>query len=161
MEHAGSPGLDAGRYFRQLGLALQIVRHKSGLTITQFGKRARVGKSQMSKYENGKDFPRLETLTRILDSLEIEPIRFFYLMYQLSREQPVESLGVDLLLLRGGLGVSMSRSASEGFRRLLAGVLDLHALLAEERATLEGEIQRSRGTQTSKTHSNGRAPGGA
>jgi transcriptional regulator with XRE-family HTH domain len=129
---ASTPGVDAACFFRQLGLALQIVRHRSGLSIEQFRKRAGVGKSQMSKYENGKEFPKLETLTRILGALGVEPIWFFYLMHQLSREQPLESLRVDLLLLRGGLDVAMSSNAREGFRRIFASLLDLHAQVVEE-----------------------------
>jgi transcriptional regulator with XRE-family HTH domain len=139
MEHDSTLTFDAPRFFRQLGLALQVVRHKSGLSLEQIRKRAGIGKSQMSKYENGKESPKLETLARILDTLEVEPIWFFYLMHQLSRERPLESLRIDLLLLRGGLGDPLSKSTGEGFLRLFASVLDLHALIAEEHSLLEGE----------------------
>ena len=128
-----SKGLDAARFFSQFGLALQVLRHKSGLSIDQFGKRAGIGKSQMSKYENGKQLPNLETVARILDALQVEPLWLFYLMHQLSREQPLDSLTVDLLLLRDDVGFTMSRSEREAFLRIFAGVLDLHAIVAAER----------------------------
>ena len=77
-------------FFRQLSMALQVFRGRAGLSAAQAARKARVGKSQISKYETGKESPKIETLARILDALEVEPLWFFYLMHQLSRERPNE-----------------------------------------------------------------------
>ena len=130
----------ATRFFRQLGMALQVFRGRAGLSAAQAARKARVGKSQMSKYETGKESPRIETLARVLDALEVEPLWFFYLMHQLSRERPVESLKADLLLLREGTGSSMPKDAAEGFLRVFSDLLDLHALMAGERVRLESNV---------------------
>lgn len=93
----------------------------------------------MSKYETGRESPKMETLARILEALEIEPLWFFHLMHQLSREQPADALKIDLLLLRDGAGAAISNDTAEGFRRVFSDLLDLHAIMIEERARLDGK----------------------
>jgi transcriptional regulator with XRE-family HTH domain len=67
-------GADAAGFFSQLGLALIILREKAGLAARGLAARAGVGKSQLSKYENGRESPKLETLARLLDALNVEPL---------------------------------------------------------------------------------------
>lgn len=142
----GDSSLPAGAaiYFRQLGTALQVFRGRAGLSAAKLAKTARVGKSQMSKYENGKELPKMETLARLLDALHVEPLWFFYLMHQLGREQPVESLNVDLFLIREGMGSAVPRDAAEGFLRVLSDLLALHAVMAGQSARQGSEILRDR-----------------
>jgi transcriptional regulator with XRE-family HTH domain len=45
-----------------------------------------MGKGQMSKYESGKELPKLESLERLLRALGTSPLAFFYLMHVLSEE---------------------------------------------------------------------------
>jgi len=145
MDHASAAQPDGACFFRQLGIALQVMRHRRGLSIEQCGKRSGVGKSQMSKYETGKELPKLGTLARILDALEVEPIWFFYLMYQLSREKALDSLHFDLLV-PGGRGAWISEDLTNGFQALFRSILEVHSLMAAKRAMPAGE-RKSRGAR--------------
>lgn len=78
-------GADAAGFFSQLGLALIILRAKAGLSARGLAAKAGVGTSQLSKYENGRESPKLETLARLLGALNVEPLAFFYLMRLLHR----------------------------------------------------------------------------
>lgn len=58
-----------------------------------------MGKSQLSKYENGHDYPGLEALGKILVALEATPLGFFNIVRILDAEtdrrpevRPTESL---------------------------------------------------------------------
>lgn len=132
----------AARYFGQLGTALQVFRRRAGLSAAELARKARVGKSQLSKYENGKESPRMETLARLMDALHVEPLWFFHLIHQLSRERPVEALNADLFLIREGMGSFISKDAEEGFLRVFTDLLALHALMAGEHTRLESEPLR-------------------
>ena len=66
--------------FGNLGRTLVLVREMRGYSQLTLSRKARVGKSQLSKYENGRDLPKLETLERILGVLEVQPISFFFMV---------------------------------------------------------------------------------
>lgn len=129
-------------YFSQLGPALRLARDRAKVTAAAVARRAGIGKSQLSKYENGRELPRMDSLAKVLDALGVDPLWLFYMMHLLSRdraagftpgEQPVDALRVDLLLLRGGVASSVSQGEADGFRRVLDSLLDLHTLIVEER----------------------------
>ena len=122
------PALDC---FAELGRALRILRDRAKLSITVLAGQAEMGKSQLSKYETGVELPKLETLARLLDALEVEPLGLFHLMHQLSREQPGDSLKADLLFANAGR--LLETRESESFRRLLESVFELHSAVVEGR----------------------------
>jgi transcriptional regulator with XRE-family HTH domain len=126
-------------FFAELGPALRLLREKERVSAAAVATRAGVGKSQLSKYETGRELPKMDTLARILEVLDVEPLWFFYMMHVLSREKPVEQLGAELIRLRGGPGKALSREETEGFKRALDNLLDLHqaVVLAHLRATRE------------------------
>lgn len=64
--------------FANLGRTLALVREMRGYSQLELSREARIGKSQLSKYENGRELPKLETLERVLAVLEVQPISFFY-----------------------------------------------------------------------------------
>ena len=64
--------------FGNLGRTLALLREMRGLSQLALSREARIGKSQLSKYENGRELPKLETLERVLAVLDVQPIRFFY-----------------------------------------------------------------------------------
>ena len=66
------------RMFANLGRTLALLREMRGLSQLALSREARIGKSQLSKYENGRELPKLETLERVLAVLEVQPISFFY-----------------------------------------------------------------------------------
>lgn len=67
--------------FRNTGKALVQVRQALGLSQTAVARRAGVTKSQLSKYESGREKPRLTSLNRILAALDLSPALFFYVVY--------------------------------------------------------------------------------
>lgn len=134
--------IDSSReFFRQLGPALRIVRERAELSGAALARAARIGKSQLSKYETGREWPKLETLSRLLDVLGVEPLRFFYLMHRLARDERDElyerSLQLDLALLGGGPLSGEGEAA--GFRKIIESVFDLHRLAVERRSGTKGE----------------------
>jgi transcriptional regulator with XRE-family HTH domain len=55
-----------------LGLALRILREQRKVRQADVARRAGMGKSQVSLYENGKQAPNFESLLRILAVLEAD-----------------------------------------------------------------------------------------
>jgi transcriptional regulator with XRE-family HTH domain len=49
-----------------------------GYSQLALSRRARIGKSQLCKYERGRELPKMETLEKVLSALEVPPISFFY-----------------------------------------------------------------------------------
>jgi len=64
--------------FGNLGRTLALLREMRGHSQLTLSREARIGKSQLSKYENGRELPKLETLERVLAVLDVQPISFFY-----------------------------------------------------------------------------------
>ena len=64
--------------FGNLGRTLALLREMRGYSQLSLSREARIGKSQLSKYENGRELPKLETLERVLSVLDVQPISFFY-----------------------------------------------------------------------------------
>lgn len=74
-ERTEDPGLEM---FENFGLALRISRELGGLSQAELARRARMGKSQVCKYEKGSQLPRLPCLARLLRELKTTPYAFFY-----------------------------------------------------------------------------------
>jgi transcriptional regulator with XRE-family HTH domain len=88
-------------YFANLGKALFLLRDLRRKSQAQVAQSAGVGKSQLSKYENGKELPRLDSLERVLVALDIGYLEFFQTLALIDRR--AQTLGQDPLA-PGGLG---------------------------------------------------------
>lgn len=64
--------------FSYVGPTLMLLRELTGKSQHEVAKGAGIGKSQLSKYENGKELPKLESLGRVLTALDLSPLAFFY-----------------------------------------------------------------------------------
>jgi transcriptional regulator with XRE-family HTH domain len=64
--------------FRNLGKALVLLRELVGVSQFEVAKRAQIGKNQLAKYEAGKELPKLESLEKVLEALELNYWDFFY-----------------------------------------------------------------------------------
>ena len=64
--------------FRNLGKALVLLRELVGVSQSEVAIRAQIGKEQLSKYETGKELPRLDSLEKVLEALELNYWDFFY-----------------------------------------------------------------------------------
>lgn len=73
------------RVFKNTGLAIRILRELGGEKQAALARRSGVGKSQLSKYETGKDLPRLESLGKLLLTLNVSVEAFFKIVTTLDR----------------------------------------------------------------------------
>ncbi len=94
--------MQANDFFEQIGPTLVMLRVRAGLSAASVARMARVGKSQISKYETGKESPKFESLARILDALNVEPLPFFYYVHSISRGVTDERLRIELTLIESG-----------------------------------------------------------
>ncbi len=134
--------------FANLGLTLILLRELLGKSQAQVARAARVGKSQLSKYENGKELPKLESLERVLSALGIGPLELFSTLEMVDRraagleKKPEDPL--DWLSLGTGFqsGV-LAESTTAGFNQVIADLLALHRLVVGEtvrRVHRKGEV---------------------
>jgi transcriptional regulator with XRE-family HTH domain len=94
--------MQATDFFEQIGPTLIMLRARAGLSAASVARMARVGKSQISKYEKGKESPKFPSLARILDALNVEPLTFFYYLHAISRGVTDERLRIELTLIESG-----------------------------------------------------------
>ena len=64
--------------FANMGRTLTLLRQVRRKSQARVAKEAGIGKSQLSKYENGKELPKLESLEKVLIALKIGYPEFFY-----------------------------------------------------------------------------------
>jgi transcriptional regulator with XRE-family HTH domain len=71
--------------FANLGRTLSLLRELRGKSQARVAREAGIGKSQLSKYENGKELPKLDSLEKVLNVLEVGHFEFFYTLYLVDR----------------------------------------------------------------------------
>lgn len=71
--------------FVNLGRTLSLLRELRGKSQAWVAREAGIGKSQLSKYENGKELPKLDSLEKVLNVLEVGHFEFFYTLYLVDR----------------------------------------------------------------------------
>jgi transcriptional regulator with XRE-family HTH domain len=121
--------------FRHLGLTISVLRGLRGKSQAQVAREAGVGKSQLSKYENGKELPKLDSLGKILTVLNVTPLGFFYTQDFLDRRRKALDGGPtagDLNILPHDLSI-LSLKTQKRIRNLMGNVFSLHEALLEER----------------------------
>lgn len=110
------------RMFGNVGRTLALLREMRGYSQLALSREARIGKSQLSRYENGRELPKLETLERVLAVLDVQPIRFFYTVAVLDslvgRDPAAElpPLPLPLTLLQPGLDEIFADTVGQFFR---------------------------------------------
>ena len=134
----------AVRMFGNLGRTLALLREMRGYSQLALSREARIGKSQLSKYENGRELPKLETLERVLAVLDVQPISFFYTVAMLDSlvgrlEDPVADLPplpLPITLLQPDL--------DELFSATVGQFLRMYRLQTEVQARLEAVTPAAR-----------------
>jgi len=71
--------------FDNVGLAITLLRELRGKSQAKLSRDAGIGKSQLSKYENGKELPKLDSLEKVLNALQVGYYEFFYTMHVVDR----------------------------------------------------------------------------
>jgi transcriptional regulator with XRE-family HTH domain len=122
------------RIFKNMGLAIRALRELSGQKQAVLARRSGIGKGQLSKYETGKDLPRLESLGKLLIALNVSVEVFFKIVALLDR---IES-GSNALALPGESdpGPLISEEEREAFRVVQRDLLHLYELQIAKRIML-------------------------
>jgi transcriptional regulator with XRE-family HTH domain len=123
--------------FQNLGNTLALVRNLRRKTQAEIAQEARIGKVQLSKYENGRELPRLDVLDRLLAALRISIHEFLYTLALVderasllsSSEAPTQR---SLLVVPKKDDSLLLPQTEEAFERLQSFVLDLHRHMYRE-----------------------------
>jgi transcriptional regulator with XRE-family HTH domain len=81
--------------FANLGRTLSLLRELRGKSQARIAREAGIGKSQLSKYENGKELPKLDSLEKVLNALKVGYFEFFYTLYLVDRRAADLARGAD------------------------------------------------------------------
>jgi transcriptional regulator with XRE-family HTH domain len=131
--------------YRNVPRALTLIRELRGKSQAAIAREAGMGKSQVSKYENGKELPKLDTLAQILQVLNVNLFDFWYTVHLIDageakidlKESTQLALPPPLLLNGAGL---ISGETDAAFKRLLDDVMKVyHQMNAEMLKAIEGK----------------------
>jgi transcriptional regulator with XRE-family HTH domain len=102
----GTPLDTPSVYFGNLGKTLFLLRDLREKSQAEVARRAGIGKSQLSKYENGKELPKLDSLERVLVAPDIGYLEFFQTLALIDRRARTlgQDQGLEELLTPGALG---------------------------------------------------------
>ncbi len=110
--------------FGNLGRTLQLVRELHGLKQAEFARRAGVGKSQLSKYENGRELPKLAVLGRMLGTLGFSLKDFFQILEYIDRLEDQQGQGAPIVVPSSSSAL-LGAKFQEAFEKLLEDLLAL------------------------------------
>ena len=133
--------------FVNLGRTLSLLRELRGKSQARVAREAGIGKSQLSKYENGKELPKLDSLEKVLKALEVGHFEFFYTLYLVDQRaaglgragqeagappaaSPDEPLYLPSLVLQGS--ALLSTTTDQAFARVFADLLLLYRSVFEQ-----------------------------
>ena len=78
------------------GRKIREIRKKSGLTQEQFSEKIGIESPSLSNIENGKSFPSMQTVLKIMEEFDILPQEFFDNEYYVD-EDFIETKVINLL----------------------------------------------------------------
>jgi transcriptional regulator with XRE-family HTH domain len=115
--------------FVNVGKTLARLREYRGKTLSATARNAGIGKSQLSKYEHGKELPKLESLEKILRALGVGYLDFFRILAVLDRGEDEKP--------------PCAEDVEEVFSRLNRRIFHLHRVFVDEslRSQLQGRKQ--------------------
>jgi transcriptional regulator with XRE-family HTH domain len=127
--------LKEGRVFENLGRTIAHLRELKGFSQGALARRAGIGKSQLSKYEGGRELPKFDSLEKVLGALEVSPHQFFHLFYLIDRsatiiENGAEGWSADALLPPALLNEKTDKALSQ----ILSDLVTLSRCVFEEQA---------------------------
>lgn len=114
--------------FRNFGVTLGLLRGLSGKSQAQVARESQCGKSQLSKYENGQELPKLETLGRILPVLDVSPLGFFFALAVVDDLQEKRQASAGDLPAAPILPLLKPGGADAAFTQLVSGFLQFYRL---------------------------------
>ena len=139
--------------FVNLGRTLSLLRELRGKSQARVAREAGIGKSQLSKYENGKELPKLDSLEKVLKALQVGHFEFFYTLYLVDQRaaglgrggkpasplapSPDEPLYLPSLVLQGS--ALLSATTDQAFARVFTDILLLYRSVFEQVVLSGGE----------------------
>ena len=116
-----------------VGRALTLVREFRGLSQAELARQAGVGKSQLSKYQSGRELPKLDSLSRLLTALRIGFLELFYIVRLLDdlESELGSKAGVSCEFLMLQDAQFFDSEVRNAFRGLLDQALELFKALIE------------------------------
>jgi len=128
--------------FAEFGRALRALRESAGLSQAALARKAGIGKSQESKYESGKELPKLETLGKVLEALGTDPLTFFYTAHLLQHRAEISPSALLVIT-----ATDHRDPALASFRRLFGHFLEAFEVFLAARVCNDvlqrGEIHES------------------
>jgi transcriptional regulator with XRE-family HTH domain len=118
--------------FESLGITLRVLRELSGCSQAELARKAQIGKSQLSKYETGKELPRLESLGKVIAALGATPLVIFYVSSVLGRATQLSG-GLRAEILEQGAEMFLQDRESRQYREVFDCFLALFESAAEAR----------------------------
>jgi len=82
---------DTPGMFANLGKARARVRERRGASQAAVARLAGIGKSQLSKYESGKELPKLDSLEKVLVVLDVGHFEYFRMLALLDRGEELRA----------------------------------------------------------------------
>lgn len=119
--------------FAELGLTLRTLRESAGLTQAEVARRTGLGKSRLSKYESGKELPKLASLEKLLRVLGAEPLTLFYTAHLLKHRTDITPIGIMITTTP-----LLDDPALASFRRLFGHFLEAFEVLMTTRLRRDG-----------------------
>ncbi len=128
--------------FANLGRTLGLLRELRGKSQARVAREAGIGKSQLSKYENGKELPKLDSLEKVLRALEVGHFEFFYTLYLVDQRAADlagtlrenvpsrERLHLPPLLTQGS--PLLAESTDQAFKQVFVDLLSLYRRMFEQ-----------------------------
>ena len=121
--------------FENLGKALGLVRELRGMTQVETARAAGTGKSQLSKYEKSKELPKLDSLEKILQVLDVGYFEFFCTLRLVDDWATSMGTGRPMsppLILQQACSSILDPTTQAAFQTVLGDCLKLHAHVVEQ-----------------------------
>ncbi|HEV7516978.1 MAG TPA: helix-turn-helix transcriptional regulator [Thermoanaerobaculia bacterium] len=128
--------------FRNVGPTLALCRQLKGWSQRRLAREAGIGPSQLSKYECGREDPKLASLEALLKVMDLGAWDFFCALALIDGLETVATTPSNVRPSPALLPKLPGGSADEAFHRLVSDLLALHRALLEQRLEAMGGLQR-------------------
>lgn len=115
--------------FKNLGLTLRLLRELRCMKQATLARTAGVGKSQLSKYEKGREVPRLPAIEKLLEALDMSFLDFAHVLDWVNSRQ--SALGPEPSFSPQSASRLLTPAVQAGFEDLQTVLLRLHQAVME------------------------------
>jgi transcriptional regulator with XRE-family HTH domain len=138
-------GTYRGRMFRNVGAGIRLLRDLRRLSAAELARRVGMSKSQLSKYETGRELPKLDSLERVLSALGSSALEFVQVIAVLDKIESGE-LSIIPYFESGGM---LSQDLYSAFDQMVKSLFNLH------RAAVQGQVMALKHSSSSEVEEEG------